>query len=685
MKNKLFCLLAISMMIITKLIAQNPTIISFTPTSPCQGTSIPVFIAGANLMGAKAVKVGSNNVDSFKVNDSTSITAYISHGTAGKISVTTPKGTSTNNSLFSFNMGHSARAYIPVGNTVMVVDVPADTIITTINTKSSYSNNITAAPDGTKVYILNGNLTVLNTATNAYSTYSFAYGNTQFTKYYLSDQAISPDGTKLYAIGYNASNGNYYLLMINTTTFQLLSTLPLGSTPSPSGVSVSPDGKRVIVLNSGNTNFYIIDAQINTVIATLTLDVEGAQNNSCFSPDGTKAYVVGGGVVFVVDLKNNSIKKTITIDYGIQQICISPDGQKLYLSDKFDNSIKVINTTNDSLITSFNFYIPDSYYQPSTVTLSPDGTQLFVTCKLTTQLVVFNTSTYLLNKTITLPIPPGYSFYGAYGNFVANVPIVCPVPKPVITSFKSPASTGTKDTIKGKAFTGATAVTFGGIAASSFTVVNDSTIIAVVGSGASGFVKVTTLGGSDSLGGFTYNKNLPILITSFLAYPKNNTIKIEWQTACEVNTAKINILHSTDGGSFTEIFTLKAIGSGANSYSFTDNKTANGINYYRLEIVDKDGSTTYSKVLSLQFSIHNFHFSIVPNPAKDFATISFSKAVEKATIAVYETSGKQISTQSISGRTSAYKLNTQSLKSGLYVLKVITATDSYNEKLIIEK
>jgi hypothetical protein len=83
-----------------------------------------------------------------------------------------------------------------------------------------------------------------------------------------------------------------------------------------------------------------------------------------------------------------------------------------------------------------------------------------------------------------------------------------------ITSF-SPvsASTGTVITITGINLTGATAVSFGGIAASSFTVVNPTTITAVVGAGASGNVNVTTLGGAATLPGFTYI-SLPT-ITSF--------------------------------------------------------------------------------------------------------------------------------------------------------------------------
>jgi hypothetical protein len=79
-------------------------------------------------------------------------------------------------------------------------------------------------------------------------------------------------------------------------------------------------------------------------------------------------------------------------------------------------------------------------------------------------------------------------------------------PAPTISSF-TPTSggTGATITITGTNFTGATAVSFGAVPASSFIVINANTISAVVGAGASGNVSVTTPAGSGSLPGFIYN------------------------------------------------------------------------------------------------------------------------------------------------------------------------------------
>jgi hypothetical protein len=80
-----------------------------------------------------------------------------------------------------------------------------------------------------------------------------------------------------------------------------------------------------------------------------------------------------------------------------------------------------------------------------------------------------------------------------------------------ITSFTpNTATQGVTVTITGTNFIGVTAVSFGGTAGTSFSVVNSTTITAVVGAGASGNVSVITGNGTAILSGFTYTVAPPI-------------------------------------------------------------------------------------------------------------------------------------------------------------------------------
>jgi hypothetical protein len=89
--------------------------------------------------------------------------------------------------------------------------------------------------------------------------------------------------------------------------------------------------------------------------------------------------------------------------------------------------------------------------------------------------------------------------------------------KPVINAF-SPmtAASGNSVVILGQYFTGTTAVSFGDTPATSFSIDSDYQITAIVGSGSSGAVSVTSPGGTSTLDGFTLAtaSNTPISSTT---------------------------------------------------------------------------------------------------------------------------------------------------------------------------
>ena len=182
----------------------------------------------------------------------------------------------------------------------------------------------------------------------------------------------------------------------------------------------------------------------------------------------------------------------------------------------------------------------------------------------------------------------------------------------------------------------------------------------------------------------TPNSTLPLTLTTFSATTINQNIKTIWQTASEQNTSHFNIQRSSDGVAFATIGNISAVGSGANSYSYIDEHPNYGINYYRLQSMDKDGSFVYSKTVSATINDKRY-FSIVPNPARDFATINFSKPVENTSVRVYDITGKPLMVNAVPRNTTSYKLNVQSLPNGFYIIHVNTPSANYTEKLLINK
>ncbi len=157
----------------------------------------------------------------------------------------------------------------------------------------------------------------------------------------------------------------------------------------------------------------------------------------------------------------------------------------------------------------------------------------------------------------------------------------------------------------------------------------------------------------------------PISLKSISATIKSKTIEINRHTATELNNSHFIIQHSTDGNSFTDIGTVKAIGSGAtNSYSFKDNNLIDGVNYYRLKSVDKDGAIMYSKVVSVQLIVNRLPFIVVPNPARDVITF---KGNNIATVEVIDNISRIVKIVNLKDATNNPTLSVSRLQAGFII------------------
>ncbi len=97
-------------------------------------------------------------------------------------------------------------------------------------------------------------------------------------------------------------------------------------------------------------------------------------------------------------------------------------------------------------------------------------------------------------------------------------------------------------------------------------------------------------------------KPLPIELASFNALcQKNATALLQWKTATEVNALKFEIEKSTNGVDFVSIASVPAQYPLGGDYTYVDNTKTTGIAYYRLKMIDKDGSFKYSGMADVNF------------------------------------------------------------------------------------
>jgi len=118
-----------------------------------------------------------------------------------------------------------------------------------------------------------------------------------------------------------------------------------------------------------------------------------------------------------------------------------------------------------------------------------------------------------------------------------------------------------------------------------------------------------TLGSTDA------RNSLPVELTSFQAVQQNAHTYVQWETASERNTSHFSVETSTNGIDFHEVGRVHGSGDGmiANQYSFKDMSPENGINYYRLKIVDHDNTFEYSPIEVVMFDATPA-IQLFPNP-----------------------------------------------------------------------
>jgi hypothetical protein len=88
------------------------------------------------------------------------------------------------------------------------------------------------------------------------------------------------------------------------------------------------------------------------------------------------------------------------------------------------------------------------------------------------------------------------------------------------------------------------------------------------------------------------------VLLQFTAEVQSNTVVLSWRTGVEVNLASFEVQRSTTGTNFYNIGIVEPTGS-YSEYQFVDDnllKQTIRTYYYRLKMVDNDGTVTYSEV-----------------------------------------------------------------------------------------
>lgn len=193
-----------------------------------------------------------------------------------------------------------------------------------------------------------------------------------------------------------------------------------------------------------------------------------------------------------------------------------------------------------------------------------------------------------------------------------------------------------------------------------------------VGTGGGSYVQATSLSstGLSTLTLAASGTSLPLNWLSFTATKKGNTSLLNWRTTNEINTQDFVVQHSSMGGGWKNLGTVKAAGNTASrsDYTFTHFTPTSGFNYYRLMQRDLDGRFSYSAVVSVQINKDDIKLMVFPNPVQNGNLNVLLK--EAALVIIVDATGRPVLSKWMNA--GIQPIDVSCLANGTYFLKTNT-------------
>ena len=160
---------------------------------------------------------------------------------------------------------------------------------------------------------------------------------------------------------------------------------------------------------------------------------------------------------------------------------------------------------------------------------------------------------------------------------------------------------------------------------------------------------------------------LPISIISFTGVDDRGFVTLKWQVNNELNIESYFVEYSSNGSDFNSIGQVNSQNKGSYQQSIQEPNAEN--NYYRLRILSKDGTSTYSNIVLISKKSDAAQLSLFPNPSRGNLTIMASHIQLNAKVLILDYLGRTLQTQPLMNGMNA--INVAGLNSGSYRISLI--------------
>ncbi len=178
---------------------------------------------------------------------------------------------------------------------------------------------------------------------------------------------------------------------------------------------------------------------------------------------------------------------------------------------------------------------------------------------------------------------------------------------------------------------------------------------------------------------------LPVNLIEFKVAEKEQLVNLTWETTSENNSSVFEIERSADARAWKKIGqeSAKINTQTRTLYSYTDINPENGSNYYRLKMVDQDGTYAYSKIRAVEVNRESQEMYGYPNPVNTGTLhLRSENWTNIKTVQFFNQNGEKINQPDIMVH---QKINVSGLSEGIYFLESTYSSGSKkSQKIIVE-
>ena len=168
--------------------------------------------------------------------------------------------------------------------------------------------------------------------------------------------AVSPDGRLAVTGEYGTGdNRGRRLVVIDIVDAQISGYVDLGAMSRPHSFAFLPDGRRVVATMEDSDRIAVVD--LETLTAEKTYPTGGREGHMVrVSPDGAYAYVTSRGAegtLSIISLNEDVPPRVVATGGGAEGIALAPNGTEVWVVNRTDGSISVVNTVTGEVTATF--------------------------------------------------------------------------------------------------------------------------------------------------------------------------------------------------------------------------------------------------------------------------------------------------------------------------------------------